>query len=105
MTAAPRRRRFKDRKLLDEYKTLPCVCCGDTPSDPAHIRSVGASGDDAWENILPLARGCHIRQHTLGWVRFAKMHPGVMMALTLRGWILVEETGRTRLTKKTWEHE
>ena len=50
-------------------RTLPCAACGDPPpSDPAHVRSRGAGGQDL-DNVVPLCRADHIRQHAHGWSR------------------------------------
>jgi hypothetical protein len=53
-------------------RTLPCLVCGAYPSDPHHVRSVGAGGRDA--DTVPLCRGCHTEVHTIGRETFAAKH-------------------------------
>lgn len=62
-----RQPRQEDPDYLDLIRALPCVKCGDRPSEAAHIRMASAahgkrSGmsekpDDKW--TLPLCGGCH----------------------------------------------
>ena len=63
--AALRARQFGVQ--ADLCRKLPCLLCGHPPpSDPAHVRSRGAGGLDR-ENVIPLCRACHDRQHLQGW--------------------------------------
>lgn len=84
----PKSKRIKNRELLNYVKHLRCAACGSEPEggvDPAHIRSVGAGGDDTWMNLLPLCRWCHRRQHDKGWVWFAGNYPHIKYELLVRG--------------------
>lgn len=77
----------KDAKqLLAEIRALPCVACGNYPSDPAHIRSVGAGGSNEPWNLMPLDRKCHSLQHQIGWKSFANKYPHVYDELKIKGW-------------------
>jgi hypothetical protein len=89
--ATPRRtKRIVDQEVLEFFRSSPCEACGRPPrSDPAHIRSRGAGGDDTYENIISLCRLDHCRQHKIGWVKFSKLNYSVERALRLRGWEIV----------------
>lgn len=92
--------RKKDRNLLDEMRDEPCLVCKHTPSDPCHIKSKGAGGEDSYENVVPLCRVHHRLQHTVGWNRFARTHPTVLKALEARGWELCEHFGISKLSRR-----
>lgn len=91
-------KRIHDPKVLADVRGQPCVVCG-KPSDPAHIKSRGAGGDDTHDNVLPLCRSHHIKQHALGWNRFCTMFPRAGIELFRRGWRVVEEFGVWRLRR------
>jgi len=64
----PKQIRVKDEDVLQGFRDLPCVVCGKSaPSDPCHITSVGAGGDDAPENLISMCRTHHREQHDKGW--------------------------------------
>lgn len=92
--------RKKNRKLLDEVKTKPCLVCGDPNTDPCHIKSVGAGGSDEESNVLPMCRKHHSESHSLGWHKFATTHFHMLKILDDYGWEFVEEFGVTKLRKK-----
>lgn len=78
--------RTKDRRLLDSYRSMPCLACGARPSDPAHIKSKGAGGgDDKW-NVMPLCRIHHSLQHTKGWWYMAETFILIHGFLVYFGW-------------------
>jgi len=78
--------RLKDREFLDQVKMLPCVSCNKfPPSDPAHIKSVGAGGGDSWDNVIPLCRACHRLQHDKGWFHISSLSPRLQHELRARG--------------------
>lgn len=91
--------RKRDRAHLDDVKSKPCVACGAIPTDPAHVRSVGAGGGDEHGNVIALCRQCHTRQHALGWHRFISRYPLVGEELKKFGWELVEEFGVMKLRR------
>lgn len=89
---------FKKRRIVDDalrefVAALECVGCGKKPSEPAHIKSKGAGGDDVFENLLPLCADCHRMgpnaQHRVGWATFLASRPTARFALWERGWKLV----------------
>lgn len=80
-----KKKRIEDRALLDEVARQPCLICGKRPSDPDHIISRGAGGDDTAENVWPLCRKCHSRRHSIGLTRFAFEHRAASYALIKRG--------------------
>lgn len=91
--------RRQNKKLLAETRKEPCIICGALEVDAAHIKSVGAGGHDELENILPLCRACHTKQHQFGWFKLCKENPGLVMSLKSLGWELVEEFGVWRLRR------
>lgn len=78
--------RIVDRKLLDTYHQMPCLVCSRRPSDPAHIRSRGAGGDDVPWNLAPLCRVHHTEQHQLGWKKMSEKNFIVSIYLWKQGW-------------------
>lgn len=77
--------RISDESTLDLFRGRPCVECGQS-SDPCHIRSVGAGGDDVEWNLISICRQHHTEQHQIGWVTFARKYRSVHLALRLKGW-------------------
>lgn len=77
------------QKEKKKHRELPCLACGSTPTDIAHIRSRGSGGKDELFNIIPLCRRDHISQHRLGWYSFARGFPYVMRSLKEKGWEFV----------------
>lgn len=78
MMLFPKNKRIKDRKLLQEIRGQECAVKGCFRKGmPAHIRSVGAGGDDVPENLVPLCADHHIRQHAMGWKVFKEKHPEI----------------------------
>lgn len=67
--------RFPKRRNADYRRwvgTMPCIVagCRNYPSDPAHVRSKGAGGDDVG-NLVPLCHAHHEEQHRIGIVSFS----------------------------------
>jgi len=59
--------RIEDRALLDSVMLQPCAACGrKPPSDPHHLTTRGAGGDDTVENVVPLCRFHHTEYHKSG---------------------------------------
>ena len=61
---------------------LACEACHGDSVLPHHIRTRGAGGDDAKENLLSLCGDCHRRIHALGGNRFAFLYPHLRGKLT-----------------------
>jgi len=77
-----KKKRIVDEVCLERFRVLPCVACRHRqPSDPAHLTSVGAGGDDVPGNLMSLCRRDHAEQHSLGWPEFAKKWPRVKLVL------------------------
>ena len=92
------RSRFPKRRCpeyLAYIRTLPCVICGASGVDPAHVRSRGAGGDDVG-NTVPLCRECHDSQHTVGRVSFERKHR-VDLALAAAGYAEAWDEGRAAI--------
>lgn len=85
----PKPIRNKSKKLLAHIRSLPCaVCYRSPPSDPSHIKSVGAGGEDAAYNVLPFCRACHVEWHTHGVITFLAKHPTFNKKLIEIGWFV-----------------
>jgi 5-methylcytosine-specific restriction endonuclease McrA len=82
-------KRIEDRKLLDTYHDRPCVICGRTPSDPDHIITRKAGGDDVDSNLWPLCRIDHIARHKLGLTEITRRYPKLVPILESKGFTLV----------------
>lgn len=67
-------KRKVDRSLLDFITTLPCLICQRVPSDPDHITSRGAGGNDSAVNVWPLCREHHTLRHAKGLVWMVQNH-------------------------------
>lgn len=79
-------RRIINKRLLADFRVRPCLICGKTPSDPAHIKTKGSGGHDVEENILSLCRSHHSIQHTMSWYKFSEKFPMIKWALKSKGW-------------------
>jgi predicted restriction endonuclease len=91
--------RIKSRKTLKFFRERACEICGFPKSDPAHIRSVGAGGDDTGDNLLSLCRLHHRLQHNHSWEWMISHFPILEQILKDKGWELVTEFGRKRLKR------
>lgn len=78
-------------------RSSPCLACGRTPCDVAHVKSRGSGGGNHEHNILPLCRAHHSMQHLYGWARFSKEFPEVLAWLTSHGWELDPHGKLTRV--------
>jgi hypothetical protein len=83
--------------LHKKIKSQPCLACGNSKVDPAHIRSRGAGGPDEEFNLLPLCFKDHRLQHDRGWKAFIAKYPHVGAELIARGWHGFEYEGVFRL--------
>lgn len=86
----PKRR--VDRQLLAFITTLPCLVCQHVPSDPDHITSRGAGGDDSAVNVWPLCRTHHTERHSKGVVAMVQKH------IVLQIWL--EKAGRSDILER-----
>lgn len=82
----PKPKRLENEQLLEAFRLMPCAACGARPSDPDHIKTRGAGGEDIESNILPLCRRHHTQRHTIGWFRFCGLFPKVYRELMAKGW-------------------
>ena len=79
-------KRKTNRDLLDRIKTQHCFICGNWPSDPCHIKSVGSGGPDETWNVVPMCRFHHTEQHAIGWVSMWSKYVIIRMKLASMGW-------------------
>jgi hypothetical protein len=78
--------RIVNEKILEDVRSQPCCACGIRPSDPHHVTSVGAGGDDTALNVMPLCRRHHAMVHNRG------MRTMIRIFWNMRQWI--EKHGR-----------
>lgn len=90
--------RIKSQQALSKVRGSSCVVCS-KPSDPAHIKSRGAGGDDIPDNLIALCRQHHSEQHQRGWVRFAEENINLLVALEAKGWVIEELFGTKKLVR------
>lgn len=64
---------------VERIRNTPCVICGRTPSEAAHVRSRGAGG--TWRDIVPLCSEHHREQHQVGIATFERRHKIDLAAL------------------------
>ena len=62
----PKPTRVKDKELRRLIRGRPCLVCGASPSDAAHLKTVGSGGGDTVDNLIPLCRVHHVEQHAIG---------------------------------------
>lgn len=77
----PKPKRIEDRKLLDRKRLEPCSACGledEERVDPHHLNTVGASGDDLDENVIPLCSEHHTYLHARGLIDTVLKFKGVL---------------------------
>lgn len=76
----PKKKRIEDEKVLEEFRNKSCEVCGaNGPSDPHHIKSRGAGGDDIPSNLISLCRAHHTQIHKIGAETFFAKYPHVML--------------------------
>lgn len=95
-------KRVVDRAALEECKQMACIVCGKRPTDPAHIKSRGAGGDDAKWNLIPLCRAHHSMQHQKGHLFMIERFPPYKFFLQRLGWKIVDENGNLKLRHSTF---
>jgi 5-methylcytosine-specific restriction endonuclease McrA len=83
----PKPQRKVDSELLDTVRQQNCSAChAPAPSDPSHLISRGAGGPDADWNVAPHCRICHSKWHSMGPIRFVRLHPVFRRWLEDHGW-------------------
>lgn len=81
----------KNDANLDLVRAMPCAACGKPgPSDPDHIKTRGAGGIDAMDNLWPLCRWCHTFRHKQGLQELIRRFPVAKKELLKRGWYFDE---------------
>ena len=71
-------KRIKNPKLLTQIRSKRCVACSKPPpNEAAHIQTKGSGGGDTEDNVFTLCRRCHMTQHRVGFLEFAKLYPAV----------------------------
>ena len=94
-----KRPRIVNEELLAVVRTLPCLACserhpglaidsisdGYSQSQPHHVTSRGAGGDDVAENLMPLCMWHHIEIHKIGLSSMSDRYPTIKRWLILAG--------------------
>lgn len=84
-----KKKRLKDQDFLDHIKTLPCLACRPGSqihqTDPDHITTKGAGGDDVPENVWPLCREHHTERHKIGLLTMVRKYGSLRYWLDLAG--------------------
>ncbi len=89
--------RIKNKKLMNSYhSTEECVICG-LSATPAHIKGVGAGGDDVKQNMAPLCGKHHTEQGSTGMKSFANKYKSFKEWLLNNGWQFDEFIQKWRL--------
>lgn len=85
MTTLAKPKRRSSPKLLAEVTRQPCLACGRTPSDPHHVTTRKAGGEDTPENVMPLCRAHHTEWHASGPGRMTEKYARVLKWLQDHG--------------------
>lgn len=78
--------RIIDTMATMQAKQQPCIVCGSQESDPHHLVSRGAGGDDVAWNLMPLCRVDHTAIHKAGLTTYSEKQPAVKAWLEKMGW-------------------
>jgi len=95
-----KRKRIVNPELLAKVRALSCVVCTDEkkpqqfPTQPHHIKTRGAGGDDTELNLLPLCAVHHRLIHSQGLTTFSKKHRVIWDLLIQMEWEFDENRGR-----------
>ena len=60
-------RTYHSKARVAWVKAQPCVVCGNTPSENAHVDNGGAGRKAGYQHIVPLCATHHRQQHANGW--------------------------------------
>jgi hypothetical protein len=77
-------KRFVNETLLEFVRSLPCTVCHASPSDPHHVKTRGAGGQDHLDNLMPLCRKHHVEWHQGGPSKMFRKYP------QLHNWVVNE---------------
>lgn len=97
-------KRISSRETLGEFKRLPCLICGATPSDPSHIKTKGSGGHDCFENLKPLCRLHHREWEDSPKMDFLTRYPAIVDYLLMKGWDYCTFSKKLVNERKTWTY-
>ena len=88
----------RNKTLAEKFRELPCIVCGNTPSEGDHIKNYAGNPDrDVEFNIWPLCRAHHRNKHDMGLTKFVEQY---------RLWDALKERGfYWDVTYKKYRHE
>jgi len=88
-------KRIVNEEVLESVRSMPCICCKATPSDPHHLTTRGAGGCDVYENLMPLCRKHHTEIHAVGVGKLSWKFPVIKRWLMEhRRWDIIERMDR-----------
>lgn len=90
-------KRIVNKDLIDNVKRQKCLCCGVSPVDAHHIKSVRSGGHDIDSNLMPLCRAAHTKIHSKGLNYMAMAYSNIQDWLESHGW--AKEQGKWRRWK------
>lgn len=97
-----KKKRIVDDALLEQIRKMSCVCCGERPVDPCHVKTRGSGGDDIQSNVFPACRRHHDEQGKAGFYKMTKKYPNLGMWLWNHGWTF---EGRKLVRRLSHEEE
>ncbi len=77
----PKPKRVKNPSLIKRIANEPCLICSKWPSDPHHITTRGAGGDDVGNNLMPLCHLHHVEWHQVGVSKMVHQYPDIAVWL------------------------
>lgn len=82
-----KKKRVKNRALLDSYHNTRCLICGVSRGTVAHhIKTKKSGGPDVEVNLAALCIRHHREIHDVGIVTFSEKYPRFAMFLNINGW-------------------
>lgn len=82
----PKQNFIRDKNHLAFIRKLPCIVCGKSPCEAAHIRTNSGAGTGIKpgdDRVVPLCTMCHKKQHATSEVKFYYPYGGWERAVVL----------------------
>lgn len=99
--AEANREKRRVESIHNRIRALPCTACFKTPpSDPDHLSTRGAGGENSEENLWPLCRKCHTERHKIGLTSFTAKYEQCQATLLLKGWYFCPLRKKWRLSNE-----
>lgn len=62
------KRAYGSEERVQMISRMPCLLCGSTPSQNAHVETGGKGRKADASTVIPLCAACHMEHHTQGFV-------------------------------------